>query len=47
MPWIATVPGASAAVTLLSLWLLTFVNCYGIKAAGWVQGITTVLKICR
>jgi basic amino acid/polyamine antiporter, APA family len=45
MPWIATVPGASAAVTLLFLWLLTFVNCYGIKAAGWVQGVTTVLKI--
>src|ERR1700722_18959777 len=45
MPWIATVPGASAMVTLLFLWLLTFVNCYGIKAAGWVQGVTTVLKI--
>ncbi len=45
LPWIATVPGASAAVTLLMLWLLTFVNCYGIKASGWVQGITTVLKL--
>jgi basic amino acid/polyamine antiporter, APA family len=45
MPWIATVPGASAAVTLLFLWLLTLVNCYGIKASGWVQSITTVLKI--
>jgi basic amino acid/polyamine antiporter, APA family len=45
MPWIATVPGASAAVTLLCLWLLTFVNCYGIRAAGWVQSVTTVLKV--
>ncbi len=45
LPWIATVPGASAAVTLLMLWLLTFVNCYGIKASGWVQGVTTVLKV--
>ena len=45
MPWIATVPGASAAVTLFFLWLLTFVNCYGIKASGWVQGITSVLKV--
>ncbi len=45
LPWIATVPGASAAVTLLMLWLLTFVNCYGIKASGWVQGITTILKV--
>ncbi len=45
MPWIATVPGASAGVTLLFLWLLTFVNCYGIKASGWVQSVTTVLKL--
>ncbi len=45
MPWIATVPGASAGVTLLCLWLLTFVNCYGIKASGWVQSVTTVLKL--
>jgi len=45
LPWIATVPGASAAVTLLFLWLLTFINCYGIKASGWVQAVTTVLKV--
>ena len=45
MPWIATVPGASAGVTLFFLWLLTFVNCYGIKASGWVQSVTTVLKL--
>jgi basic amino acid/polyamine antiporter, APA family len=45
LPWIAQKPGASAAVTLLLLWLLTVVNWYGIKASGWVQGITTVLKI--
>jgi basic amino acid/polyamine antiporter, APA family len=45
MPWIATVPGASAAVTLALLWLLTGINCYGIKASGWVQSTTTVLKL--
>jgi APA family basic amino acid/polyamine antiporter len=45
MPWIAAQPGASAGATLLLLWLLTFVNWYGIKASGWVQGVTTVLKI--
>ncbi|HEY2683271.1 MAG TPA: amino acid permease [Steroidobacteraceae bacterium] len=44
-PWIAKVPGASAAVTLSVLWLLTFVNWYGVKAAGWVQAITTLLKV--
>jgi APA family basic amino acid/polyamine antiporter len=45
MPWISEVPGASAAVTLLVLWMLTFVNWYGVKAAGWVQSVTTILKV--
>lgn len=45
MPWIADVPGASAAVTLFFLWLLTFVNWYGIQASGWVQSVTTILKL--
>ena len=45
MPWIAQQPGASAGVTLLFLWMLTAVNWYGIKASGWVQSVTTVLKL--
>jgi APA family basic amino acid/polyamine antiporter len=45
LPWIAQKPGASAAATLFLLWMLTFVNWYGIKASGWVQSVTTVLKI--
>jgi basic amino acid/polyamine antiporter, APA family len=45
LPWIASVPGASAAVTLGVLWLLTLVNWYGIQASGWVQSVTTVLKV--
>ena len=45
LPWIASVPGASAAVTLFFLWLLSFVNWYGIRASGWVQSVTTVLKL--
>jgi APA family basic amino acid/polyamine antiporter len=45
MPWIAEKPGTSALVTLVLLWSLTFVNWYGIKASGWVQSVTTVLKI--
>ena len=45
LPWIAEQPGASAGATLLLLWLLTFVYWYGVKASGWVQAITTVLKI--
>jgi APA family basic amino acid/polyamine antiporter len=45
LPWIGRQPGASAAVTLVFLWILTFVNWYGIKTAGWVQSVTTLLKI--
>jgi APA family basic amino acid/polyamine antiporter len=45
LPWIADVPGASAGITLFLLWLLTFVNWYGIRASGWVQSVTTVLKV--
>jgi basic amino acid/polyamine antiporter, APA family len=45
LPSIAEKPGAPAALTLLFLWTLTFVNWYGIKASGWVQSVTTVLKI--
>ena len=45
LPWIAGVPGASAAVTLGFLWLLTLVNWYGIQASGWVQSVTTILKV--
>jgi basic amino acid/polyamine antiporter, APA family len=30
---------------LFFLWMLTFVNWYGIKASGWVQSVTTVLKV--
>ena len=45
VPSIASVRGASAAVTLLFLWLLTGVNCYGIRASGRVQSVTTVLKV--
>jgi APA family basic amino acid/polyamine antiporter len=45
LPWIAQQPGASITVTLLLLWMLTAVNWYGIKASGWVQSVTTVLKL--
>ncbi len=44
-PWIARVPGASAVVTIAVVWLLTLVNCWGVRAAGWVQAVTTVLKL--
>jgi APA family basic amino acid/polyamine antiporter len=44
-PWIASAPGAAAAVTIAVVWLLTFVNCWGVRTAAWVQAVTTVLKL--
>ena len=44
-PWIVEVPGASVVVTLAIVWLLTLVNCLGVRAAGWVQVVTTLLKL--
>jgi basic amino acid/polyamine antiporter, APA family len=45
LPWIAVVPGASAAITIALLWLLTLVNWFGIQASGRVQTVTTLLKM--
>ena len=45
MPWIEAKPGASLILTLVFLWVLTLVNWYGIKASGWVQSVTTFLKV--
>jgi basic amino acid/polyamine antiporter, APA family len=45
VPSIARVPGASAIVTVIVVWLLTGVNCLGVRATGWVQSVTTVMKL--
>ena len=44
-PWVGAVPGRSAFVTLVVLWLLTLVNCYGVRAVGWMQNVTTLMKL--
>lgn len=44
-PRIASDTRFSAAVVVCILWALTAVNCAGVRAAGWVQGVTTVLKV--
>lgn len=44
-PWMVTTPLHTAVTTLAFVWLLTLVNCVGIRAAGWVQGITTIIKL--
>jgi basic amino acid/polyamine antiporter, APA family len=44
-PWMVATPLNTALSTLAFLWALTLVNCMGIRAAGWVQSVTTVLKL--
>lgn len=44
-PILSTSPLAAAIVGLGTLWLLTYINSRGVKEAGWVQLITTVLKL--
>jgi len=44
-PWMIETPAHTALATLALVWLLTLVNCAGIRTAAWVQGVTTVLKL--
>lgn len=44
-PALATTPALAAAVGLATLWGLTFVNAYGVREAGQVQLVTTILKL--
>lgn len=44
-PWMVGTPANTAIATLCFVWALTLVNCAGIRAAGWVQGVTTILKL--
>jgi APA family basic amino acid/polyamine antiporter len=38
-------PGVPAAVAIALLWLFTLVNCLGVRTAGEVQVLTTLLKL--
>jgi len=44
-PVLNTNPAVAIAIGLLTIWLLTYINCRGIKEAGWIQLSTTVLKL--
>lgn len=44
-PWIKEVHGASAVVTVFFVWLLTAVNIHGLRAAGVVQLVSSILKL--
>jgi APA family basic amino acid/polyamine antiporter len=45
VPLLAVRPVAAAAAALAAVWVLVGVNAAGIRAAGWVQVCTTVLKL--
>ena len=38
-------PSVAAMVGLSAIWLLTYINSRGVKEAGWVQLVTTILKL--
>jgi len=44
-PEIATQPGMHCAVTLVMIWGLTIMNCFGARLAGGMQVVTTALKL--
>ena len=44
-PQLAHAPAAAAITALAAVWLLVAVNVVGVRAAGWVQVVTTVLKL--
>lgn len=45
VPALGTSPAAGAIAAVGALWLLTAVNVFGVKEAGRVQFVTTVLKL--
>lgn len=45
VPAVAQSATASLAVALVAIWILTFINIRGVKEAGVVQVVTTVLKL--
>lgn len=45
LPDLFAVHGVSTAFTLLLIWFFTLVNWWGVTAVGWIQSVTTVLKL--
>jgi basic amino acid/polyamine antiporter, APA family len=45
VPQINATPSVAAGAALIAVWTLVAVNVIGARAAGWVQVVTTVLKL--
>jgi APA family basic amino acid/polyamine antiporter len=45
VPPLSQTRGAAAVTAVATVWLLIAVNAAGVRSAGWVQVVTTVLKI--
>jgi basic amino acid/polyamine antiporter, APA family len=45
IPLLVRAPVAAAVIAVAALWLLIGINALGVRSAGWVQSVTTVLKI--
>ena len=45
VPGIVRAPAAAAGLAVLAIWLLVGVNTLGVRAAGWTQIVTLVLKV--
>jgi len=44
-PGLASTPGLPALAAIVPIWVLTAVNCLGVRRAGGVQSLTTILKL--
>ncbi len=42
---LATSPLLGAGIGIAAIWLLTWVNAMGVRRAGWVQLVTTIMKL--
>ena len=45
LPELFAVRGVSTLFTLALIWFFTLVNWWGVTAVGWIQSVTTVLKL--
>ncbi|WP_454883811.1 amino acid permease [Sphingomonas oryzagri] len=44
-PGLASTAGLPAVAAVVPIWVLTLINCLGVRRAGGVQAITTILKL--